>query len=82
MFVDEKGEFAVSLLSGLLGGGNDLARRISEVCGAVPVITTATDVNGVFAVDEWAKRQRCRIINPSGIKKAVSYTHLDVYKRQ
>lgn len=67
--VDEKGEFAVSLLSGHLGGGNDLARRISEVCGAVPVITTATDVNGVFAVDEWAKRQRCRIINPSVIKK-------------
>ena len=55
--VDEGGGFAVSLLSGHIGGGNDLTRRIAETCGAVPVITTATDINGVFAVDAWAKRQ-------------------------
>lgn len=66
--VDECGKFAVSLLSGHLGGGNDLVRRISEACGAVPVITTATDANGVFAVDEWAKRQECCIANPERIK--------------
>lgn len=70
--VDEGGGFAVSLLSGHIGGGNDLARRIAETCGAVPVITTATDINGVFAVDEWAKRQGFHILNPERIKDVSS----------
>ncbi len=66
--VDEGGQFAISLVSGHLGGGNDFARAVAEACGAIPVITTATDVNGVFAVDEWAKRQNCHISNPGKIK--------------
>ena len=57
--LDECGRFAVPLLSGHLGGANALARRLAAVCGAVPVITTATDLHGLFAVDEWAKRQGC-----------------------
>ena len=57
--LDECGRFAIPLLSGHLGGANDLARRLAKACGAVPVITTATDANGVFAVDEWAKHQHC-----------------------
>lgn len=59
--LDEDGNFAIPILSGHLGGANDLARKISAVCGAVPVITTATDVNGVFAVDTWAKKQGCAV---------------------
>lgn len=66
--VDECGHFAVSLLSGHLGGANDLTRRIAAVCGAVPVITTATDANGVFAVDEWAKYQNFAVVNSEKIK--------------
>lgn len=66
--VDECGRFAIPLLSGHLGGANDLARKIAKVCGAVPVITTATDANGVFAVDEWAKRQGCHVENAERIK--------------
>ena len=65
--VDELGRFAVPILSGHLGGANDLARKIAALCGAVPVITTATDVRGLFAVDEWAKRQHCRVQNPEAI---------------
>ena len=53
--IDEKGRWAVSLLSGHLGGANALAKEIAELLGAQPVITTATDINGVFAVDLWAK---------------------------
>ncbi len=56
--VDECGRFAVPILSGHLGGANDLARAIAAICGAVPVITTATDVHGIFAVDEWAKHKK------------------------
>lgn len=59
--VDEKGKYAISLLSGHLGGANDLARSIAGIIGAEPVITTATDVNGQFAVDEWAKKNHLRI---------------------
>lgn len=53
--VDEKGEFAISLLSGHLGGGNGLARSVAGILGGTPVITTATDVRGKYAVDVWAR---------------------------
>ena len=61
--VDEGARWAVPILSGHLGGANDLARRIAGICGAQAVITTATDVNGVFAVDEWSKRQNLSLIH-------------------
>ena len=66
--LDECGRFAVPLLSGHLGGANDLARRLAAACGAVPVITTATDANGLFAVDEWAKKQNCAVWETPRIK--------------
>lgn len=66
--LDESGHFAIPLLSGHLGGANDLARRLAAACHAVPVITTATDGRGVFAVDEWAKRQNCIVAEPERIK--------------
>jgi cobalt-precorrin 5A hydrolase len=49
--VDEAGRFAVSLLSGHLGGANDLAREVAQLLGGTPVITTATDVQGLPALD-------------------------------
>ncbi|MEW6426902.1 MAG: cobalamin biosynthesis protein [Thermodesulfobacteriota bacterium] len=53
--MDEKGEFAVSLLAGHLGGGNDLARRVAAATGGRPVITTASDVLGHTALDLWMR---------------------------
>ena len=67
--VDEGENFAVPLLSGHLGGANALARALAKACGAVPVITTATDVNGLFAVDLWAKAQNCAVLEPERIKR-------------
>ncbi|MFL5274402.1 MAG: cobalt-precorrin 5A hydrolase [Anaeromyxobacteraceae bacterium] len=49
--VDEAGRFAVSLLSGHRGGANALAAEAARAIGAVPVITTASDVQGTVAVD-------------------------------
>ena len=46
----------------------ELAQRLAAVCHAVPVITTATDGRGVFAVDEWAKRQNCAVAEPERIR--------------
>lgn len=67
--VDECGHFAVPLVSGHLGGANELARQIAGVCGATAVITTATDANGVFAVDEWARVQGMSVDDVRRIKK-------------
>ena len=65
---DEKGDFAISLLSGHIGGANRLARRVAAVFGGRAVITTATDVQGLAAIDEIAARKGFRIINPQAIK--------------
>ena len=67
--VDEAGKWAISLLSGHVGGANDLARRVARIVGATPVVTTATDVRGVFAIDEWAARCGLVIANPQLIKR-------------
>lgn len=55
--MDDAGKFAISLLSGHLGGGNELAERCAFVSGARPVITTATDVNSLPSFDMLAKEQ-------------------------
>lgn len=66
--IDQKGEFVISLLSGHLGGANRLAKRIAEAIDATPVITTATDVQGVIAFDEFAKDNELVIENLSELK--------------
>lgn len=65
--VDAKGEYAISLLSGHLGGGNELAVKVSEILKAMPIITTATDSLGVKAPDMIAKENNLLI---SDMKKA------------
>lgn len=66
--MDEAGRYAISLLSGHIGGANNLAGEISKIIGAVPVITTATDVNGVMAIDVMAMDKNLVIENPEAIK--------------
>ena len=66
--MDERAHHAISLLSGHLGGANALARKIAGIAGADPVITTATDVNRVPAIDVLAKEMGLLIENPSAIK--------------
>lgn len=66
--VDELGQFSIPILSGHIGGANELALQISKDLGSIPVITTATDINKVFAVDTWAKSQGLHILNPECIK--------------
>lgn len=52
--VDEGGQFAISLVSGHIGGANQLTCQVAACLGALPVVTTATDVRGKFAVDVFA----------------------------
>lgn len=69
---DETGRFVISLLSGHIGGANALSERIAKAIGAVPVITTATDSNGRFSVDSWAKNQGFAISDMAAAKAVSS----------
>ncbi|MFH1974242.1 MAG: cobalt-precorrin 5A hydrolase [Pseudomonadota bacterium] len=79
--LDEKGKFAISLLSGHMGGANRLAKKVADFLGGQAVITTASDVNERPALDLWAlerdlyvedwerlKRLSARIVNGENIK--------------
>lgn len=59
--LDEGGRFSIPILSGHLGGANALAQRLAEKLGAIPVITTSTDVHSKFAVDLWSQSMACVI---------------------
>lgn len=67
--VDEAGRFAVPLLSGHMGGANDLARQVATLSGGTAVISTATDVNGCFAVDVWARENGLTLTDREGAKR-------------
>ena len=69
--MDEKGQYVIPLLSGHIGGANALARRLAAGLNAVPVITTATDVNGRFSVDTWAT-DHGMVITSMALAKRVS----------
>ncbi|MBQ6315831.1 MAG: cobalamin biosynthesis protein, partial [Mogibacterium sp.] len=70
--MDEMGLHVIPVLSGHMGGANALALEISAATGADPVITTATDINGAFAVDLFAKENGLRIADREGIAKVSS----------
>ncbi|KAF0144927.1 MAG: cobalt-precorrin 5A hydrolase / precorrin-3B C17-methyltransferase [Nitrospirae bacterium] len=61
--LDEKGRFAVSLLSGHIGGANNIAKQIADFLGGEAVITTASDVNNMPSIDLWAMENNLVIEN-------------------
>jgi len=66
--VDELGRYVIPILSGHIGGANLFAEKLSGLIQAVPVITTATDINKIFSVDTYAIKNRYAIKNPECIK--------------
>ena len=54
--VDSLGQNAISVLSGHIGGANDLAREVAAAIGAREVITTQSDNAGLWALDTFAER--------------------------
>ena len=69
LVIDECGTYVISLLSGHLGGANELTAQVAQMLGATPIITTATDLHGRFAVDVFSKKNNCAIFNMKAAKE-------------
>ena len=67
--MDELGRSVIPILSGHVGGANELAAEIAEAVGASAVITTATDINEAFPVDVFARENSLKIVNRGGISR-------------
>ncbi len=66
--LDERGNYCISLISGHMGGANDLARRVAAITGGQAVITTASDVQGKPALDLIAREKGLEMENISQLK--------------
>jgi len=68
--VDDRARFAVPLAGAHAGGGNELARRVAEVLGATPVVTTASDAQPWPALDTLAAQRGWRVEDPRQLARA------------
>ncbi|MCG8335640.1 MAG: cobalt-precorrin 5A hydrolase [Proteobacteria bacterium] len=66
--IDDTAKFSISLVSGHLGGANELAKTLAELLECQPVITTASDNRGIEAVDLFAKRHQLVIEDMDAVK--------------
>ena len=70
--IDDMARFSISLLSGHLGGANEIAEWIGEKTGAIPVITTASDNRGIDSIDIFAKTNNYHIDDIDSVTKITS----------
>lgn len=65
--IDDKTNFVISVLSGHIGGANEITQDIAKKLDAIPVITTAADVNKTIAVDLVGRNLGWKIENDSTV---------------
>ena len=75
LVIDEQGRYAIPILSGHVGGCNELAEAAAQILGAEPVITTATDLRQAFAVDVFAAENEL-VISDRELAKQISAAEL------
>ncbi len=69
--VDSMGMNAISVLSGHIGGANNLTRDIAAILGAREVITTQSDLMGLWALDTFAERFNWAIASDDDMNKCI-----------
>lgn len=72
LVADENLNFIISLLSGHLGGANELAERLGKKFRMVPIITTSSDITGKIALDTLAEKLSCQLGSLEETKKITS----------
>ena len=71
--IDDKAQFVISVLSGHLGGANELSNNIAAKINATPVITTAADVNKTIPVDLVGKEFGWKIDDDTTVTKVSAF---------
>lgn len=71
--IDDMGKYIIPILSGHIGGANELAKTISKIIGGQVIITTASDARNIEAVDVFSKRNNYAITSMEDAKKITAY---------
>lgn len=66
--IDDEARYVISLLSGHVGGANEMAIKLANILNATPIITTSTDIHNIEAIDVFAKKNNLFIENKELIK--------------
>jgi precorrin-4 C11-methyltransferase len=69
--VDSLGMNAISVLSGHIGGANNLSSEIAAILGAREVITTQSDNAGLWALDTFAQRFNWTIASDDDMNECI-----------
>jgi len=70
--LDEAGRYAVSIAGGHLGGANALAREVARMVGGEAVVTTASDIHGLPALDLLGSERGWTVANPDALTAAAA----------
>lgn len=70
--MDDMGKYSISLLSGHIGGANELANYLSEQMGSISVITTASDARGIDSIDTFAIKNNYYMEDMKSVTKITS----------
>lgn len=76
--IDSTGRFVVSVLSGHIGGANELTNRIAATLGAEAVVSTQTDSTGLWALDLLGRKYSWQTFSnaPEGLNRPIAiYTN-------
>ena len=71
--INDNANFMISVLSGHLGGANELSNEIAEKMGSTPIITTAADVNKTIAVDLVGREFGWKINDDSNVTRISAF---------
>lgn len=72
LVIDEGENFVISLLSGHIGGANELTYEIAKKCSLLPIITTSSDVTGKIAIDTLAQKLNSQMESLTKAKELTS----------